>query len=65
MGSMLTKLKQFKDLRAQAKTMQSALSHETAHGSGAGGKVIAFGTPEELIKNKQSYTGEFLRPLLK
>ncbi|EKD79258.1 MAG: hypothetical protein ACD_41C00125G0005 [uncultured bacterium] len=39
MGSMLTKLKQFKDLRAQAKTMQSALSHETAHGSGAGGKV--------------------------
>ncbi len=36
---MLTKLKQFKDLRAQAKTMQSTLSHETAHGSGAGGKV--------------------------
>ena len=39
MGSMLTKLKQFKDLRSQAKTMQSALSHETAHGNGAGGKV--------------------------
>ena len=39
MASMLTKLKQFKDLRAQAKTMQSTLSHETAHGSGAGGKV--------------------------
>lgn len=39
MASMLTKLKQFKDLRAQAKTMQSALVKETAHGSGAGGKV--------------------------
>lgn len=39
MASMLTKLKQFKDLRSQAKTMQSALSQETAHGSGAGGKV--------------------------
>lgn len=36
---MLTKLKQFKDLRAQAKTMQSVLTKETAHGSGAGGKV--------------------------
>lgn len=36
---MLTKLKQFKDLRSQAKTMQSVLSQETAHGSGAGGKV--------------------------
>ena len=36
---MLTKLKQFKDLRAQAKTMQSVLVKETAHGSGAGGKV--------------------------
>lgn len=39
MASMLTKLKQFKDLRAQAKTMQNVLSQETTHGSGAGGKV--------------------------
>ncbi len=39
MASMLTKLKQFKDLRAQAKTMQSVLAQETAHGSGAGGKI--------------------------
>ncbi|MFA6474863.1 MAG: YbaB/EbfC family nucleoid-associated protein [Patescibacteria group bacterium] len=37
--SMLSKLKQFKDLRSQAKTMQQALAQETAHGSGAGGKV--------------------------
>jgi DNA-binding protein YbaB len=36
---MLTKLKQFKDLRSQAKSMQSVLAQETAHGSGAGGKV--------------------------
>lgn len=36
---MLSKLKQFKDLRSQAKTVQSALSKETVHGSGAGGKV--------------------------
>lgn len=36
---MLSKLKQFKDLRAQAKTVQSTLSKETVHGSGAGGKV--------------------------
>ncbi|MBI4407529.1 MAG: YbaB/EbfC family nucleoid-associated protein [Candidatus Kerfeldbacteria bacterium] len=39
MASMLTKLKQFKDLRSQAKTMQNVLSQETSHGSGAGGKV--------------------------
>lgn len=36
---MLSKLKQFKDLRSQAKQMQNALSQETAHGSGASGKV--------------------------
>lgn len=36
---MLSKLKQFKDLRQQAKSVQNILSQETAHGSGAGGKV--------------------------
>lgn len=36
---MLSKLKQFKDLRHQAKTVQNVLAQETAHGSGAGGKV--------------------------
>lgn len=36
---MLSKLKQYKDLRQQAKTVQSALAQETAHGSGAGGKI--------------------------
>ena len=30
-----------------------------------GGKVIALGTPEEVAKNKKSYTGEFLAKILK
>ncbi len=30
-----------------------------------GGQVIAAGTPEELIKSRQSYTAKFLKPLLK
>lgn len=36
---MLNKLKQFKDLREQAKTMQSELEKETITASAAGGKV--------------------------
>jgi excinuclease ABC subunit A len=34
-------------------------------GGMAGGKVVAIGTPEELIQAKESYTGQFLRPILK
>jgi excinuclease ABC subunit A len=30
-------------------------------GGDGGGKVLFEGTPEELIKNKTSYTAEFLR----
>lgn len=37
---MLTKIKQFKDLRAQAKTMQSALAEETVTAEAAGNKVV-------------------------
>ena len=37
---MLNKLKQFKDLRSQAKQMQSALAGESATGKAAGDKVI-------------------------
>jgi excinuclease ABC subunit A len=33
-------------------------------GGGGGGQVIACGTPEELARNKKSYTGKFLKPLL-
>ena len=29
-----------------------------------GGTVVATGTPEEIVKVKKSYTGEFLKPLL-
>lgn len=34
-------------------------------GGHRGGEVVAFGTPEELAKNKKSYTGEYLRHVLK
>lgn len=30
-----------------------------------GGKIMAQGTPEEVVKNKKSYTGQYLAPLLK
>lgn len=33
-------------------------------GGDKGGTIIAEGTPEEVAKNKRSYTGQFLRPLL-
>jgi excinuclease ABC subunit A len=33
-------------------------------GGEAGGEVIAVGTPEEVARVPQSYTGRFLRPLL-
>lgn len=34
-------------------------------GGSGGGQIIAAGTPEDIIKVKQSYTGQFLTPLLK
>lgn len=37
---MLTKLKQFKDLREQAKAMQKQLAEETVTVEAAGGKVV-------------------------
>ncbi len=33
-------------------------------GGDAGGKVVAAGKPEEIIKNKKSYTAKFLKPKL-
>ena len=33
-------------------------------GGSGGGQIIAEGTPEEIIKVKQSHTGKFLKPLL-
>lgn len=34
-------------------------------GGDGGGTVVATGTPEEICKNKSSFTGEYLSPLLK
>lgn len=34
-------------------------------GGNNGGMIIAKGTPEEIVKVKESYTGEYLKPLLK
>jgi excinuclease ABC subunit A len=33
-------------------------------GGDKGGEVIASGTPEEVVKVKQSYTGQYLKPCL-
>jgi excinuclease ABC subunit A len=33
-------------------------------GGSAGGQVIATGTPEEIAKVKESYTGQFLKRML-
>jgi excinuclease ABC subunit A len=33
-------------------------------GGDGGGKVIAQGTPEQVAKVKQSYTGKFLKELI-
>jgi excinuclease ABC subunit A len=34
-------------------------------GGSGGGLVIAEGTPEQVAKNKASYTGQYLAPMLK
>ena len=34
-------------------------------GGDAGGEVVAAGAPEEIIRNKRSYTGQYLREVLK
>ncbi|MEQ8208101.1 MAG: excinuclease ABC subunit UvrA, partial [Woeseia sp.] len=33
-------------------------------GGDGGGEIIAFGTPEQVAANKNSFTGDYLRPLL-
>ena len=33
-------------------------------GGDRGGTIVATGTPEEIIKVKESYTGQYLKPLL-
>ena len=34
-------------------------------GGGEGGRIIAEGTPEEIVKRKGSVTGKYLAPYLK
>jgi len=34
-------------------------------GGSGGGQIIATGTPEDVAKNKGSFTGQFLAPMLK
>ncbi len=33
-------------------------------GGDGGGEIVACGTPEEIVKEKRSYTGQFLKPVL-
>jgi excinuclease ABC subunit A len=33
-------------------------------GGDGGGEIVAAGTPEDIVRVKRSYTGEFLRPVL-
>jgi len=33
-------------------------------GGDGGGEIVATGSPEEIVKNKKSYTGAYLKPLL-
>jgi excinuclease ABC subunit A len=34
-------------------------------GGDGGGEIVAMGTPEDVAKNPRSYTGQYLKPLLK
>ena len=33
-------------------------------GGDGGGEIVAAGTPEDIVKVKRSYTGQFLKPVL-
>ena len=33
-------------------------------GGDGGGEIVAAGTPEDVVKEKRSYTGAFLKPVL-
>jgi excinuclease ABC subunit A len=33
-------------------------------GGDGGGEIVATGTPEDIVKVKRSYTGQFLKPVL-
>jgi excinuclease ABC subunit A len=33
-------------------------------GGDGGGEIVAAGTPEDVVREKRSYTGQFLKPVL-
>jgi excinuclease ABC subunit A len=33
-------------------------------GGDGGGEIVASGTPEDIVREKRSYTGAFLKPVL-
>jgi excinuclease ABC subunit A len=33
-------------------------------GGDGGGEIVAQGTPEDIVREKRSYTGQFLKPVL-
>ena len=40
------------------------LIHLGPEGGDRGGQIVATGTPEEVAKVKESYTGQYLKPVL-
>jgi hypothetical protein len=34
------------------------------HAFDGGGEIVAVGTPEDIVREKRSYTGAFLKPVL-
>lgn len=58
---MFTKLKQFKEMRDQAKDLQSKLSQESATGEAAGGKVVVT-MDGNLTMTALAIDGELLAP---
>ncbi len=32
--------------------------------NGSGGTIVAAGTPQDVVKVKESYTGQYLKPVL-
>lgn len=59
--AMFSKLKQFKDLRSQAKTMQNALAGETVYADANGGKIQVVMDGNQHVNGVQ-IDPDYLRP---
>ena len=44
--------------------MTRTIRHRVFVGGDGGAEIVAAGTPEDIVKVKRSYTGEFLKPVL-